>query len=65
MAWLFIFAYSIVGISVPVFQLVVFVTKGRKTFRSGAEVLQGYFVKQKSALPVSYEKKWDHFSFFM
>jgi len=54
-----------VGISVPVFQLVVFVTKGRKTFRSGAEVLQGYFVKQKSALPVSYEKKWDHFSFFM
>lgn len=53
------------GISVPVFQLVVFVTKGRKTFRSGAEVLQGYFGRADFCFTVPYEKKWDHFSFFM
>lgn len=56
MARLFIFAYSIVGISVPVFQLVVFVTKGRKTFRSGAEVLQGYFGRADFCFTVPYEK---------
>lgn len=53
------------GIPVPVFHLVVFVTKGRMTSRSGAEVLQGYFGTAGFCFTAPYEKNGMTSHFFL